>query len=129
MRAPLFQQVRPQEPVLARVERNVASTLELFAQLLNQGLTLGDNARGTLLTTTLVAPLASPLEFAMGRGAQEPHCVSLVCLRGVSGTRYSGGVVQWSWSAEQGIGRLLVHAISSEVAAGTYEAEFFAVGK
>jgi hypothetical protein len=111
------------------VERNVASTLELYAQLLNQGLTLGDNARGKLLTTGLTAPLVVDLEFILGKGAPEPLSVALVSLRGVDGTRYSGGVVRWSWSVRQSIGRLLIHALSSDVAAGTYEAVFFAVGE
>lgn len=129
MRAPAFPQVRPPEQVLSRVERNVASTLEQYAQLLNQGLTLADNARGKVLTASLTAPLAQDLEFTLGKGVAEPVAVLLLSLRGVDGTRYSGGVVKWSWSERQSIGRLLVQALSSEVGAGTYEAVFFAVGE
>lgn len=127
MRSPTFQLIRPQEQVLSRVERNVASALEQYAQLLDQGLTLSDNARGKVLTASLTAPLAQDLEFTLGKGISEPSAVLLVSLRGAGGARYSGGVVRWSWSERQSIGRLLVHALSSEVGAGTYEAVFFAV--
>lgn len=129
MRPPAFPQIRPQEQVLARVERNVASTLEQYAQLLNRGLTLGDNARGALLTATLVVPLAQPAEFNLGKGAQEPLCVLLVSLRGEDGSRFSGGLVKWSWDTRQTIGHLLVHALSPDIDAGTYEATLFAVGE
>ena len=127
MRPPAFPQIRPSEPVLSRVERNVASTLEQYAQLLNQGLTLGDNARGRLLTATLTAPLTAALEFTLGKGAAEPHAVLLVSLKHEDGTRYSGGLLRWSWGTKQSIGQVLVHELPAEVSAGTYQAVLFAV--
>lgn len=115
--------------MLSRVERNVAATLEQYAQLVNGGLTLGDNAKGVLLTATLTAPLVADLEFSLGKGGVEPAAVLLVLLRKSDGVRYSGGLVKWSWSATQSIGHLRVHALSSDVAAGSYEATFFVAGE
>lgn len=129
MKAPAFTQIRPEEPVLSRVERNVATTLEAHASLLNGGLTLEDNTKGVLLPQRDVeAPLTSPLQFSMGKGTVEPLCLALVYLRAADGTRYSGGVLKWRWGVVQGIGQLTLQALPSEVDTGTYTMQLFAVG-
>jgi hypothetical protein len=129
VKAPSFTQIRPTEENLARVERNTATTLGQYAQLLNGGLTLKDNAAGRVLPEReVVVPLSAPLEFTLGKGAAEPVAVALLCAEDSDGMRLSGGCLSWSWSTEQTIGKVTIQSLPSDVPPGTYTAVFFVVG-